>query len=213
MFTGIIEEIGVIQRVNSIPGGLKFTIGCKKILDDLKIDDSVSVNGVCLTSIRVDNDSFDCEAVGETLNKTTINTLTVNIKVNLERAVCLAERLGGHLVQGHVNGAGIITKIVKLGDNYLLALKIPNELKKYVVDEGSIAIDGISLTVAKIINDEVEISVIPHTWANTNLSHKEPGNKVNIETDILAKYVEKILSEKNNSINTGESWVNKLGYQ
>lgn len=213
MFTGIIEEIGIIQRVNAIPGGIKITIGCKKILDDLKIDDSVSVNGVCLTSIRVDNDSFDCEAVGETLNKTTINSLTVNGKVNLERAVRLADRLGGHLVQGHVNGVGIITKIVKLGDNYLLALKIPNELKKYIVDEGSIAIDGISLTAAKIINDEVQISVIPHTWANTILSFKEPGYKVNIETDILAKYVEKILSEKSNSNNAGESWVNKLGYQ
>jgi riboflavin synthase len=131
----------------------------------------------------------------------------------LERAVRLNDRLGGHLVQGHVNGIGEITKIVKLGDNYLLELKIPAELKKYVVDEGSIAIDGISLTVAKIINEEVQISVIPHTWENTNLSLRKTSSKVNIETDILAKYVEKILSEKNNINNAGENWLNKLGYQ
>ena len=213
MFTGIIEEIGTIQRISSIPGGKKLTIGCEKILSDLKVDNSVSVNGVCLTSIKVDKNSFDCEAVGETLNKTTVSTFLVGSKVNLERAVRLNDRLGGHLVQGHVNGIGEITKIVKLGDNYLLELKIPADLKKYVVDEGSIAVDGISLTVAKIINEEVQISVIPHTWENTNLSLRNTGNKVNIETDILAKYVEKILSEKNNINNAGENWLNKLGYQ
>ncbi len=213
MFTGLIEEIGKIKSISVIPGGRRLRISAGKIFDDLKVDDSVSVNGICLTAVKIDKNEFECEVVGVTLSKTTLKDFKTNDEVNLERAVRLADRLGGHLVQGHVNGIGSIKKISKLGDNYYIEINFPDELKKYIIDEGSIAVDGISLTVARIENNTCGLSIIPHTWNNTILKNKHEGNAVNIETDVIAKYVEKLLT------NTGKSddrftdtWFKKLGY-
>ncbi len=213
MFTGLIEEKGKLVSAENIAGGKRLKISASKIYDDLKIDDSVSINGVCLTVTKIDNNFFWCDAVGETLSKTTLAGIARNYVVNLERALRLSDRLGGHLVQGHVNGIGIISQLTKLGENFSLEIEIPKELVKYVVDEGSITIDGISLTVAKIIERKITISIIPHTWKNTNLSERKKGDKVNIETDIFAKYVEKILQDSNEEGNKfTDNWFKNLGY-
>lgn len=214
MFTGLIEEIGKISNIRSISGGKSLLITANKILDDLKIDDSVAVNGVCLTATELTDKGFRAEAVGATLEKTTLNLLRQNTEVNLERSVRLMDRLGGHLVQGHVNGIAKVSRIDKLGENYFLEVVLPDNLKKYVIDEGSIAIDGISLTVASLIGNRVGVSVIPHTWKSTNLNKRKAGDDVNIETDVIGKYVEKLLS----SGTTGEDdkfsseWFKKMGY-
>ncbi|PJA98186.1 MAG: riboflavin synthase [Ignavibacteriales bacterium CG_4_9_14_3_um_filter_30_11] len=193
MFTGIIEEIGNIKKIDSISGGFKIIISASKVLEDLKINNSIAVNGVCLTVISINNKNFNVEAVGETLKKTTLKEIRINQLVNLERAIKITDRLGGHLVQGHVNGVGKIIKVQKLGENYLLEVEIPINLIKYIIDEGSITIDGISLTIAKIVHNKIAISIIPHTWKNTNLSTRKIGAKVNIETDLIAKYIENLI--------------------
>jgi riboflavin synthase len=213
MFTGLIEEIGQISSVTQIAGGKRLKIKAVKILDDLKIDDSVAINGVCLTSVKIDSDGFWTEAVGTTLEKTTLAKIHQGETVNLERAVRLSDRLGGHLVQGHVNGIGTITKISKLGENYFIEVSIPDNLQKYLIDEGSIALDGISLTIAKLINSTVGLSIIPHTWNNTNLVRRKVGDKVNIETDVIAKYIEKLISSKENPNDKfSDEWFKKIGY-
>ena len=214
MFTGLIEEIGKIKEINSINGGIRINISASVIMSDLKIDDSIAVNGVCLTAVKVEQNNFVVEAVGETLNKTTFNELRENQIVNLERAIRLSDRLGGHLVQGHVNGIGRISNIKKLGENYFLEVEIPPRLSKYLIDEGSISIDGISLTIAKLIDNKVGISVIPHTWKNTNLNSRKIGEKINIETDVIAKYIEKLLlNKKQNDIEPfTQKWFEEMGY-
>ena len=148
MFTGIIEETGEIKKVLPIAGGKRINISASKILDDVSIDDSVCVNGVCLTVIKKEKDGFWIDAVGETLEKTTLLNFQSPLPVNLERSLRLNDRLGGHFVQGHVNGIGTILEIVKRGENYLLQIDVPENLEKYLINEGSIAIDGISLTIA-----------------------------------------------------------------
>lgn len=193
MFTGIIEEIGIIIGSSPIPGGKKITIKADKILEDLKVDHSVSVNGVCLTVVDISGNLFTVEAVGETLEKSTLIDLKTSRSVNLERAMKLGDRLGGHLVQGHVNGIGKISKLVKRGDNWYMEVDLPDKLIRYVIPEGSIAIDGISLTVASLIGTKVGISIIPHTFKNTTFSQAKVRQKCNIENDLIGKYLEKWL--------------------
>ncbi|NOX64956.1 MAG: riboflavin synthase [Chlorobi bacterium] len=214
MFTGIIEEIGKISEVNPIPGGKKIKISALKILNDISVNDSVCVNGVCLTATEVDEQGFKVDAVGVTLEKTTLSKLQISSPVNLERSLKLSDRLGGHFVLGHVNGTGVIKEITKLGDNYFIRINLPNNMIKYLIDEGSITIDGISLTIAELKDSTIGISVIPHTWNNTTLQHKNVEDKVNIETDVLAKYVEKLTnikeSEKKNKLSGNR--LKELGY-
>jgi len=214
MFTGLIEEIGNITQVVPIPGGNSLNIGCSKIIEDIDVDDSICVNGVCLTAIKIEKNSFWVEAVGATLEKSTFADITSPSSVNLERSLRLNDRLGGHLVQGHVNGIGIITEIKKLGDNYLIKVDVPSDLERYLIKEGSIAINGISLTIAELEENTVSISVIPHTWKNTNFNSRKIGDKVNIEIDILAKYIEKLIkkSESQPSKINSENWLKELGY-
>lgn len=213
MFTGLIEEIGSIAKIDSIPGGKRLRISAKLILDDTKIDDSICVNGVCLTVTKLEDEAFWVDAVGATLSKTTLAEVRLNQKVNLERAVRLSDRLGGHLVQGHVNGVGNISTVKKLGSNYLLEVFVPEELHKYIISEGSIALDGISFTIAEIKFPNVAISVIPHTWENTNLKHRYIGEKINIETDVIAKYVEKLLGGSGDAEDKySDEWFKNLGY-
>lgn len=215
MFTGIVEEIGKIEKTTPIAGGMAIKIKAEKILEDVAVNDSVCIDGVCLTVTNTDKKSFWADAVGATLEKTTFNKVKANALVNLERSVRLSDRLGGHLVQGHVNGIGTITEIQNLGENYLVKILIPEDLERYLIKEGSIAINGISLTIADLKRNEISISIIPHTWQNTNLKFKKVNDKVNIEIDILAKYVEKLLTRGNNSSdkNITESWLKELGYQ
>jgi riboflavin synthase len=198
MFTGIVEEIATIEESTPITGGVKIKIIANKILEDLKINDSVCVDGVCLTVTNTDKKSFWVDAVGATLEKTSFVNIQQKNIVNVERAVKLNDRLGGHLVQGHVNGVGKISEIRQLGENYLLKIIIPVELEKYLIKEGSIAINGISLTIAELDKNEISISIIPHTWQNTNLKSKKVNDIVNVEVDILAKYVEKLLIDRTN---------------
>ncbi len=214
MFTGIIEEIGKIQKTQPIAGGISVKIEAKKILKDISVNDSICVDGVCLTATKTDDSGFWVDAVGATLEKSTFAEIKPSASVNLERSLRLNDRLGGHIVQGHVNGVGTISEIQKLGENYLLKISIPEELEKYLIKEGSIAINGISLTIAEVIKNQTAISIIPHTWQNTTLQHKNVNDKVNIEIDILAKYVEKLLSKNNssNKVDISENWLKELGY-
>jgi len=210
MFTGLIEEIGSVAKISGISGGKRITINASKIGDDLAIDHSVSVNGVCLTVVDLTRSSFTVEVVGETLTKSTITRISVGDAVNLERAIKMGDRFGGHIVQGHVNGIGTVKQKKMRGDNMLLNITIPHELEKYVIAEGSIAIEGISLTIAQLNGIEVGISVIPHTYNNTTLKNCQVGQQVNIETDFLAKYVEKMITPRKNQMT--EEWLKKMGY-
>ena len=215
MFTGIIEEIGVIIRSSLIPGGQKITIRADKILEDLRVDHSVAVNGVCLTVVEISEKLFTVEAVGETLDKSTLIDLSTSASLNLERAMKLGDRLGGHLVQGHVNGIGKVSNLIQRGDNWYMEVDLSDELIRYVIPEGSIAIDGISLTVASLKGTKVGISIIPHTFKNTTLSQTKVGQKCNIETDLIAKYLEKWL--KISSEDTGKKpitldWLQSQGF-
>jgi riboflavin synthase len=213
MFTGLIEEIGKISSIVGIPGGKKIKISALKILDDLKVDDSVAVNGICLTVTKMETDSFICDAVGATISKTTLQKFQIGEEVNLERAMKLSDRLGGHLVQGHVNSIGTIIQIQKPGDNYYVEIMISSEIKKYLVEEGSIAIDGISLTIAGMDDDTIGLSIIPHTWNNTILKNKKSGSRVNIETDVIAKYVEKLLPNSGKDEKKfSDTWFKDLGF-
>lgn len=196
MFTGLIEETQKIERIEPIPGGKRIFIRGEKVLSDLKIDDSVAVNGVCLTAVEVAVNGFWVEAVAETLQKSTIGQMAAGTTVNLERALQLSDRLGGHIVQGHVNGMATVVRIEKLGKNYALDIEVPQNLERYFISEGSISIDGISLTIARLSGLRVGINIIPHTWKNTNLFTLKVGDNVNIEVDLIAKYVEKLLNKK-----------------
>lgn len=213
MFTGLIEEVGRIEAIKPIACGKTLTISAEKILSDINMGDSISVNGVCLTVTKFSARNFTVDAVGETLNKTTVGKLRIGDKVNLEQALRLSQKLGGHIVQGHVNGVGEISELKKLRENYSLTVIVPSALEKYLVKEGSIAIDGISLTIADTLNNKCTFSIIPHTLLNTNLSAKKIGDKVNIEIDIIAKYVEKLLTGGQKNIRElNEERLNKLGY-
>jgi len=215
MFTGIIEEIGSIHNMSPIPGGKKIGIKAARVLDDLKIDQSVSVNGVCLTVVGISGDTFSVEAVGETLEKSTLIDLKSSSIVNLERAMKLDDRLGGHLVQGHVNGVGIISKVKNRGDNWYIEIDLSEKLMRYVIPEGSIAIDGISLTVATIQGNKTGISVIPYTFRNTTLSQVKVGQKCNIETDLIGRYLEKWFkypAENNEKKPITVNWLKSQGF-
>lgn len=214
MFTGLIEEIGIVKSVQPIGEGRRFEIEAKKILGDVKVDDSVAVNGCCLTAVKVTADSFIAEAVEESLKKTTLGNLKTGSKVNLERAMRLSDRLGGHLVLGHVDGVGTIRSVQQRSASRWIGIQIPPQLMKYCIPVGSVAIDGISLTIAEIKNDVIYLSIIPHTWDHTILSLKKSGDEVNIETDMIGKYVDKFFSS---SVHTTtkpltEARLKELGY-
>ena len=213
MFTGLIEEVGKISSVRQANGKLDLEISASKIMRSLKTGDSISVNGVCLTVTKFSSGKFCVDAVGETIKKTTVGNLRIGMEVNLEPALQLSQKLGGHLVQGHVNDVGTITEIKKAGENYLLYLSLPHLLEKYLIKEGSIAIDGISLTIADVNSNKIMCSIIPHTWTNTNLHTRKSGDKVNIEIDVISKYIEKFTSSTpENKNELSEEWLTKLGY-
>ncbi len=196
MFTGIIEEIGTIKEINgSSAGARKFRIGCRKVLEDLSIGDSLSVNGVCLTIVDKIKGEVDVEAVEETIKKTTLGGLTIGDPVNLERAAAMSSRLGGHLVQGHVDATGKVLSIGKLPMSWMFRFRVPKPLMRYVIPVGSIAVNGVSLTVAEKLSDTFTVAIIPHTFENTVFKSLRVGSLVNIEIDMIAKYVESLLKK------------------
>ncbi len=195
MFTGIIEEKGTITSLNKLQNGAIITVGCKKVLDDLKIDDSIAINGVCQTVVKLLESGFQVFASYETLNITTFGSLECGDTVNLERALKLSDRLGGHIVCGHVDGVGKLIAREKIGDAYKMTFELPDELIKEVVKKGSIAIDGVSLTIAEVLDNKITIAVIPHTFKNTLLEDLPLNSAVNIETDILGKYVARFIGQ------------------
>ena len=194
MFTGIVEEVGQIARVQPGAHSAVLHIRATAVLDDLKIGDSVAVNGVCLTVTTLTKDGFTADVMHETMNRSGLSTLRTGSPVNLERAMPANGRFGGHIVSGHVDGQGTITSVQRDDNAVWYTIAAEPGLLRYVVEKGSITVDGISLTVARVSEQDFAISAIPHTVAVTILRAKGPGDQVNLETDILGKYVEKLLA-------------------
>lgn len=193
MFTGIVEEMGVLRSVRRGAHSAVLSIGAEAVLSDLKIGDSVAVNGVCLTATTVDASGFTADVMHETLNRSSLGALVPGSPVNLERAMAANGRFGGHMVAGHIDGTGTITARRQDDNAVWYTVSAAPSLLRYIVEKGSIAIDGISLTVAAVEADRFSVSVIPHTAAVTVLGRKRPGDIVNLETDLIGKYVEKLL--------------------
>ena len=196
MFTGLIEEVGKIKGITTNTEGREFNIESIKVIDDLNIGDSVAVNGVCLTVTAQTREYFSVQAVEETLIKTTLKDVKIGSSVNLERAMLATGRFGGHFVQGHVDGIAEIVSFRRNGKAAKLRIRIPDAIVKYIVPKGSIALNGVSLTVAEVNGSIATIALIPHTLKNTNLGQKKAGDNLNIEVDQLAKYVENFLESK-----------------
>ncbi len=205
MFTGIVEDVGRVEELKPKTKEVLFTIGAKNIdVKEMKLGDSISVNGVCLTLISFKNNTFTVEASHETLRRTTLSKLKVGSKVNLERPLKLGERLGGHIVNGHVDGIGRVESIGRRGKSLEFWFSIPKGHSKYAVEKGSIAIDGVSLTINALNGDRFSVNIIPYTQEATIFSNLKPGDSVNIEFDIIGKYVEKFLMRGRSKKNISE---------
>ena len=197
MFTGLVEEVGVVQSLSKKDNSTVITIHCKDILDQTtKVGDSIAVNGVCLTVTSLGNDYFTADVMNETLSRSSLQSQKKGSIVNLERAMAADGRFGGHIVSGHIDGTGTIEDIVADANAIWYTIKADEEFLKYIVEKGSIAIDGISLTVASVNEDSFKVSTIPHTREVTNLGSQKVGNTVNLECDVLGKYVERLLNFK-----------------
>ena len=194
MFTGIIEEIGTIKSINSTGISSQLCISANKILEDTKIGDSIAVNGVCLTVTSKKSNLFTADVMAETLRRSNLGSLIPQSKVNLERAMPANGRFGGHIVSGHIDGTGTIVETKPEGNAVWIKINCSDNLLKYIIHKGSITIDGISLTVAKVTDSDFSVSIIPHTAANTTLLQKKSGDVVNLENDVVGKYIEKLLS-------------------
>ena len=180
MFTGIVEEVGKISSVLKRGASFKITVVCQKVIVDAVKGDSIAVNGVCLTVTDILQNSFTADISYETINRTSLKNIVPNVSVNLERALTLSSRLGGHLVQGHVDGVATVVSITKKSESYVLKINYPMHLDKYITEKGSVCLDGISLTVASMQTGSFEVAVIPHTFLNTNLCLKKSGDSINL---------------------------------
>jgi riboflavin synthase len=196
MFTGLIEEIGIVQSVHFKGDSAAIGITANTITKDLKVGDSVNTNGACLTVTSFSSSGFTVDAVAETMHRTNLSKLKSGDKVNLERALQLSDRLGGHMVSGHIDGTGTIAQINTEGNTQIVTIEAVPEIIKYIIEKGSIAIDGISLTVMTVNKSSFEVAIIPHTSNETTLISKEKGNKVNLECDMVGKYIERFLNLK-----------------
>jgi riboflavin synthase len=205
MFTGIIEELGRVRSMEKRGEGARLVIEARTVTEGTLEGDSISVNGVCLTAIDVRSDSFSADGSRETLQRSTLGHLRSGSFVNLERAVTPATRLGGHLVQGHVDARGRFLSATEHGGSWTVRIGYPPEIARYLVFKGSVAVEGISLTIAALTDEYFEIAIIPKTWAVTNLSHLKSGAEVNLEADIIAKYVERILTVNSSQKTEGSS--------
>ena len=198
MFTGIIEELGRIASLEKLEKGMRLNIACSTVMSDTKDGDSIAVNGVCLTALNASPASFSADLSPETLDRSTLGRLTVDSPVNLERAVTPVTRLGGHIVQGHVDARGTFLEALDEGEFWTVRIGFPAGVARYLVEKGSIAVEGISLTIAHLNDDHFDIAIIPKTWAMTNLSSLKPGDAVNLEVDVIAKYVERMMAGRTN---------------
>ncbi|MBU1342658.1 MAG: riboflavin synthase [Proteobacteria bacterium] len=207
MFTGIIESFGTIKRIESNGQGKVLHIQCDLDLSESKIGDSIAVNGACLTAIRLEKQSFKVDMAPETVERTTFKKLTAGSRVNIERALKLSDRIDGHLVSGHIDGTGTISSIKKNSNAVIITIDVPSKLASDMIEKGSVAIDGISLTINECSDKNFQVSIIPHTADITTIGLKQVGDKVNIETDMIGKYVKKILmgsSSKNDAFPHGK---------
>lgn len=205
MFTGIIEELGKIKNLSIKGKDASICIEAFNIIEDTKIGDSIAVNGVCLTVVKIDKDMFWADLSFETLNKSSLKNLKPSNFVNLERALTLNTRLGGHLVSGHVDCVGKIAGIDRKGDSYDLKVSYTKDVDRFIAVKGSVTLDGISLTVSDIRNNMLSVAVIPHTFENTNLKFKRVGDLINLEVDVIARYLEKLINKNdyNNNLKGG----------
>lgn len=215
MFTGLIEEVGIIQGVSRSGKAGQMTIKANLILEGIKLGDSISTNGVCLTVIETGHSFFTVDVMPETMARCNLSSINKGDSVNLERALKLGDRLGGHMVSGHIDGIGVITAFENEDNAVWVTIEANEEILKYIVQKGSIAIDGVSLTVANVTTKDFKVSIIPHTKVLTTLTGKKTGTVVNLECDIIGKYIEKLLSPKgqervNERINI--EFLNKYGF-
>ncbi|MBS6510019.1 MAG: riboflavin synthase [Paraclostridium bifermentans] len=216
MFTGIVEEIGTITHIKNGVKSSKLIINCNKVLETTEIGDSICTNGVCLTVTNINKGTFEADVMAETIRKSNLNTFKIGSKVNLERALSLSTRLGGHLVSGHIDGIGYIKDLKKEDSAIWITIKTSVDILRYIVYKGSITIDGISLTIAYVDDDVFKVSIISHTLQQTILSSKNIGDSVNLECDIIGKYVEKLLEinkpNKQQANNINEIFLKENGF-
>jgi riboflavin synthase len=194
MFTGIIEELGRVRSIEQRGENAYIVIEARVVTEGTNQGDSIAVNGVCLTALDIHDDSFAADVSRETLLRSTLGNLKPGTPVNLERSVTPATRLGGHIVQGHVDARGQFVSVADHGESWTVRIGFPPEIARYLVFKGSVAVEGISLTIANLTDDYFEIAIIPKTWEVTNLSHLKPGDGVNLEVDVIGKYVERLLA-------------------
>lgn len=197
MFTGLVEEKGTLKEKIPTGDGFQFVIKANKIMSDLKIGSSVAVNGCCLTVVKIKNNTFAVDTIEETLNKTNLGVLKQGMNVNLERPLAADARLGGHFVLGHIDTTGKIEDVQELSNSHWLTISFPDNFKHYLIYVGSVAIDGVSMTVAKLEGNTFSVGIIPHTWKETIFADKKIGDTLNLEFDVLGKYVERIMDGKN----------------
>ena len=212
MFTGIVEETGTVRELRGGGDSTALKIEGKRVFEDLRVGDSVAVNGVCLTVTSLTANTFTADVMRETLRRSALGGLRAGSRVNLERAMPANGRFGGHIVSGHIDGVGVVAGIERDGIAVWYTIKADNGILKYVVEKGSVAIDGISLTVASVAHDSFRVSVIPHTAQITVLSDKKLGESVNLEADLLGKYVEKLLGSTAHQSNITREFLGKHGF-
>ncbi|MCE1189433.1 MAG: riboflavin synthase [Ignavibacteria bacterium] len=212
MFTGLVEEIGKLTAMQPSGSGLRCTVNAREILQDIHIGDSIAINGICQTVVAFTTQSFSFDTVAETLSKTTLGQLRTGHPVHLERALKAESRLGGHFVLGHVDTVGTITSIRSLNGSFEMRIAFPLEFSQLIVPVGSIAIDGVSLTVAELDDSSFTVAIIPHTWNSTVFSEKKSGDMVNLEFDILGKYVQRMLNPYKSTPKITETWLKEHGF-
>jgi riboflavin synthase len=204
MFTGIIEALGRIKKIEPVGGDMRLHVDAGSLdMSDVQLGDSIAVNGVCLTAIEFDNTHFVADVSNETISLTSLKDIATGSEVNLEKALLPTTRLGGHLVSGHVDGLGEVLAIKEASRSIQLIIRAPEELKHYIAMKGSICIDGTSLTVNKISNQDFEINIVPHTQQQTIIKNYKPGTKVNLEVDLIARYLERLLMKQDDTTNSG----------
>ena len=200
MFTGLVEETGKLKKKVKTGEGFQFTFSASKVFDDLEIGSSISVNGCCLTVVKKEENTFSVDTIEETLKKTNFGALEIGSRVNLERPLKADARLGGHFVLGHVDTTGVVKEIKELSNSHFMKITFPEKFKNYLIYVGSISIDGVSMTVAELEENWFGVGIIPFTWQETIFSEKKVGDKVNLEFDVLGKYVEKIMEGKQDNL-------------
>jgi len=204
MFTGIIESVGRIKKIEPVGGDMRLSVDAGSLdMNDVQLGDSIAVNGVCLTAIEFDSHSFAADVSNETINLTSLKDIVVGSEVNLEKALLPTTRLGGHLVSGHVDGLGEVISIKEESRSVHLIIRAPEDLKHYIAMKGSICVDGTSLTVNKITDADFEINIVPHTQQQTVIKNYKPGTKVNLEVDLIARYLERLLTKQGGDAKEG----------